>query len=309
MIASTIDPIRIGYFGDGPWAHRALEQLHSDPSVQISFVCGRFEQTDVTLKAIAEDYGLDFLTHPKINSDEFINISSRYNCDLFVSMSFNQIFREPLYSRPPLGTINCHAGKLPFYRGRNVLNWALINGESEFGITVHYIDDGIDTGDILTQNVYPISDEDDYGTVLARAHAECGTLLYDTVKRLQRGGVSRIPQDSISQFGTYCTMRVAGDETIDWLQCSRDVFNFVRAVCRPGPEARTWRREAELKINRVQYLPNAPVYKGIPGAVLRVDADGFLVKTGDSYVKVTEWTSIGKIRAGDRLSGRSERVD
>ena len=67
---------------------------------------------------------------------------------------------------PALGTINCHAGKLPFYRGRNVLNWAIINGESEFGITVHFIDDGIDTGDIIKQKTYPISLNDDYKSIL-----------------------------------------------------------------------------------------------------------------------------------------------
>ena len=89
---------------------------------------------------------------------------------------------------------------------------------------------------------------------------------------------------------------------MNWNQPSRDVFNFVRAICRPGPEARTFRGNAELRINRVRLVPEAPVYKGVPGAVLGPDADGFLVKTADSYVKVIEWGGVDRVRVGDRLT-------
>ena len=73
-------------------------------------------------------------------------------------MSFNQIFRKDIINLTPIGIINCHAGKLPFYRGRNILNWVLINDEKEFGITVHFVDEGIDTGDIILQKTFPITD-------------------------------------------------------------------------------------------------------------------------------------------------------
>ena len=99
-------------------------------------------------------------------------------------MSFNQIFKNNLINLPPLKIINCHAGKLPFYRGRNVLNWVLINDENEFGITVHFIDEGIDTGDIILQKTFKIDDTDDYQTLLSRAYKECGSILYDSI--LQR---------------------------------------------------------------------------------------------------------------------------
>ncbi|MDR1522244.1 MAG: hypothetical protein LBS28_05280 [Streptococcaceae bacterium] len=84
-----------------------------------------------------------------MNSKEVINLLKKYNADLFISMSFNQIFKSEIINLPRLKTINCHAGKLPFYRSRNILNWVLINDEKEFGITVHYVDEGIDTGDII----------------------------------------------------------------------------------------------------------------------------------------------------------------
>jgi methionyl-tRNA formyltransferase len=293
--------LRIGYFADGPWSHRALDRLLSDETVRIEFVCARHDAPDPVLKARAAGSGLEFMTHPLINSTEFLGRMRGYPCDLFVSMSFNQIFRHELMGLPPLGVINCHAGKLPFYRGRNILNWALINDEKEFGITVHYVDEGIDTGDVILQRCCPITDADDYSTLLTRAYEGCAHTLYDAIKAIQRNDVNPIPQSSIHPLGFYCSARIAGDERLDWNQSAREVFNFVRALCRPGPEARAFLGEAEIRINRVEYLPEAPRYKNVPGAVIGVEPNAFYVKTADSYVKVTEWSGCARPRIGDRF--------
>jgi methionyl-tRNA formyltransferase len=293
--------IRIGYFADGPWSHEALKRLLLDDTLQVVFVCARNDSPDPILKDKARENGLDFITHPKINSDEFLGRMIKYDCDLFVSMSFNQIFRTALINLPTLKTINCHAGKLPFYRGRNILNWALINDEKEFGITVHYVDEGIDTGDIILQRCYSISDEDNYATLLERAYEGCATNLYEAIKIVQDGNVKVILQKDINQLGTYCIARKEGDERLDWNQNSRDIFNFVRAICRPGPIARTYLGDVEIKINKIQYLTNAITYKGVVGSVVGVDSDGFFVKTLDSLIKVTEWIGYSKPRIGDRF--------
>lgn len=293
--------LKIGYFADGPWAHEALRKLLSDESLEIVFICARADNPDRVLGDIARENNLTFFTHHKINSEEFLDRVIGYECDLFVSMSFNQIFKGALINIPPLRTINCHAGKLPLYRGRNILNWALINDEVEFGITVHYVDEGIDTGDIILQSCYPISDNDDYSTLLQRAYGGCATILYDAIKLIQSGKVERIIQSDICEFGFYCVARKEGDERLCWNQKSRDVFNFVRAICRPGPEARTFLDTNEIKINKVQYLPDAKSYKGIFGSVVGVESTGFFVKTLDSFVKVTEWSGYSKPRIGDRF--------
>jgi methionyl-tRNA formyltransferase len=115
----------------------AFEKLIRDNSIKIGFICVRYDTKDKTLKNYCEKYNIDYLKHKNINSDEFLEKIKRYNCDLFVSMSFNQIFKKEIINISRLKTINCHAGKLPFYRGRNILNWVLINDEKEFGITVH----------------------------------------------------------------------------------------------------------------------------------------------------------------------------
>lgn len=294
--------LRIGYFADGPWSHKALERMLADSTIEVAFVCARHDKPDKQLRIISKENSINFFSHPRINSFEFFELVSKYKCDIFVSMSFNQIFKKELFSLPPLGSINCHAGKLPFYRGRNVLNWVLINNENDFGITVHFIDEGIDTGDIILQRTYKIEDTDDYSTLLTRAYQECSLILYDSIKLLQAGPVRIVKQIDIDPIGSYCTTRIQGDEIINWNQNSREVFNFVRAICEPGPIARTFLDSVEVEINKVSYLPNARNYKGIPGSVIGVEFEAFFVKTKDSLVKVTEWSNYQKPKLGDRFN-------
>ncbi len=300
----TAERISIGYFGDGIWAHEAFKLLVADTAVVIRFVCLRSGSQDAVLSGLAEKHGVPVLKHPNINSSEFIARVRAENCDLLVSMSFNQIFSREIIDIRPRGIINCHAGKLPFYRGRNILNWVLINDEKEFGITVHYVDEGIDTGDILAQECLPITDADDYSTLLIKAHAGCAQILYRTITDIRLGRAVARRQVDIHPIGFYCGLRRAGDEMIDWSCSSREVFNLVRAVCRPGPQALSTFAGQDLRINRVSLIPGAPAYRGIPGQVVGKTAGGLVIKTGDTTVEVIEYDYALKIRIGDRL-GRS----
>ena len=161
--------INIGYFADGPWSHYAFEKLVEDDGITFSFICVRFDTIDSTLKEYCEKYKIDYLKDKNINSPSFLSKISEYKCDLFISLSFNQIFKKEIINIPTLKTINCHAGKLPFYRGRNVLNWVLINDENEFGITIHFIDEGIDSGNIVAQRKFPTSWEDTGKTIYEKS--------------------------------------------------------------------------------------------------------------------------------------------
>ena len=294
-----MEKFKIGYFADGPWSHETFNLLILDETISIEFIVPRTDTKDHTLKNLALENGIDYLYGVKINSPEFIEKASSYNCDLFVSMSFNQIFRKEIINIPHLKTINCHAGKLPFYRGRNILNWALINDENEFGITVHYIDEGIDTGDIILQRLYPITDNDNYSTLLEVAFKECAAVLNESIKLIQLGKVKRIKQSEIHSVGFYCGQRKDGDEIIDWNQTSREIFNFVRSLCEPGPIATTFCEGEEIKINTVKLVKNAPIYKGIVGQLLSKTKDGFLIKTSDSFIEIIEFYS--KLKVGKRL--------
>ena len=293
--------IRIGYFADGPWSHGALDKLVSDVEMDIRFICARHDNPDPILREKSITLGIPFMTHVNINSNEFLNILRTHECDILVSMSFNQIFRPTLIKLTSMGIINCHAGKLPFYKGRNILNWALINDETDFGVTVHYVDEGIDTGDVIMQEFLKITDEDNYATLLERSYKACPELLYSALRKIIQGEVLPIKQKDIHPVGFYCSARKPGDEILNWNQSSRDIFNFVRAICCPGPSARCWLGEDEIKINRVEFLPDAPKYKGILGSILCVEKRGFLVKTADSFVRVVSWEANVRLRVGDRL--------
>jgi methionyl-tRNA formyltransferase len=293
--------MRIGYFADGPWSHNALDKILNDKTLKVVFICARFDTQDQVLKEKAAFHEIPFVVHQNINSKEFRGFLTDSACDIFVSMSFNQIFKKEVIDIPSNKIINCHAGKLPYYRGRNILNWALINDEKEFGVTVHYVDSGIDTGDIILQRVYFINDDDSYSTLLNRSYMYCAEILIDAIKVIQSGEVKRIRQDSIHPVGSYFPQRKLGDEKLDWSLPSRGVFNFVRAISKPGPSAVTFIGEIEVLINCVELIPDAPTYKASPGAILKKEGDFLFVKTGDSFVKVTEWTSSAKLKVGDRL--------
>ncbi|HBI59659.1 MAG TPA: formyl transferase [Lachnospiraceae bacterium] len=293
--------MKIGYFADGPWAHKAFDRIIADDTLEIRFITVRFDKRDSELLRRAEENHIPVELSENINAEKFIHRIRQYDVELFVSMSFDQIFRTEMINIPPYKTINCHAGKLPFYRGRNILNWALINDEKEFGITVHYLDEGIDTGDIILQETYAITDKDDYSTLLERAYEGCADVLYRAIKMIQRNEVRRVRQSDIDPIGWYCGMRKAGDEIIDWNKSSREIFNFIRALCIPGPQAVSWIDGKKICINKAEMIEGAPIYKNTTGQIVGKAENGFVVKTGDTTLKITEYTYAGKIKIGDRL--------
>tara|TARA_B100000508_G_scaffold139995_1_gene139618 strand:+ start:3681 stop:4577 length:897 start_codon:yes stop_codon:yes gene_type:complete len=297
--------VRIAYYGDGPWAHKALVQL-LELNYDVRIVVVRFDKKDERLIEIAEANGIEVSWTKNVNHSDWIEKMKAISADLAISMSFNQIVRSELRSLFPLGFINCHAGKLPNYRGRNILNWALINDEREIGVTCHYIDDGIDTGDIIRQEVFPIDDTDDYATLLKKAIDLCPDVLLKAVEDIKKDTVVRTPQPKL---GSYFIARKEGDEFVNWNSSSKDVFNFVRAITTPGPWARSRvqraKFEALVKIKKVEIITDFPNYKCINGAVVGLNADNKpMVKTDSGAVVLSEYGSDREgfsLRVGDRL--------
>lgn len=293
------EKLKIGYLADGIWGQNALKLISSDDDFDIKFVVPRFDTPDDVLKQMALGFGIDCFLFKNINSEEFLEVISKYNCDILVSMSFNQIFKPIILSKYKI--INCHAGKLPFYRGRNILNWVLINDEKEFGITAHYVDEGVDTGDIIIQKTYPITNKDNYRTLLNVAYKECPYVLFEALKLTRSGNAHIIKQNTIDPIGLYCGKRQKGDELINWNSTSRELFNFIRAICIPGPMAKSYLNNKEVFINSAEIIDEAPIYKGISGQVLYKEGTALVVKTKDSILKITEYTYDGSIKIGDRF--------
>ena len=298
--------MKIGYFADGPWSHKSLEKIIEDPRYEIAFIVPRFENQDPILKLFAKKLNVDFLVLKNVNSIKSLKILESYNADLFVSMSFNQIIKKNLINSVPKGFINCHAGKLPFYRGRNVLNWVLINGEKDFGITVHYIDEGIDTGDIILQKTIQIEDCDNYGTLLEKAYANCAELLVKSLNLIINNNVNVIKQNDIHPQGSYCRGRKEGDEILDWKNNCTIIHNFVRALTIPGPCARTFLNNTEIMLYDSEKLETISEEYSDPGTVLEVKKNKLIIKTATYDLLITKYSIIGdnylKIKKGDILS-------
>lgn len=285
--------IRIGYFGDGPWASLALDKITAAPDrFQIAFITPRYDTQDPALKEWAEKLNVSFLPHENVNDPAFLDQIRTFGCDVLVSMSFNQILKTDIIHLTPHGFINCHAGALPFYRGRNPLNWALINDEKEFGITVHYVDEGIDTGDIIRQNMVPISQSDTYASLLDKAFSHCPETLMQALDDIARDTVVRTKQETIHPVGFYCGRRRAGDEIINWIDTSRNLYNFIRAITLPGPGARTTSAKGEVAILSARMIENSPTYIATCGEVVGRRQEGCIVKTGDTTLLICEIACI-----------------
>jgi len=300
--------VKIGYFADGLWSHLALEKLVDDDRFELCFIVPRYDTQDCVLKEWAEKLSIDFLPIKNVNSSDSINMFKKYEADLFISMSFNQILKSEILQVVPLGFINCHAGKLPFYRGRNILNWALINDEKEYGVTVHYVDEGVDTGDIIEQEVEPITDHDNYATLLDRAVQLCAKVLFKAVSKIEAGTVTRKKQIENHMVGFYCGYRRDGDEWVDWSWSSRKIFNFIRGISKPAPCARTLYSEQEVVIESAEIIKWAPNYIDIPGTIVGKDGNTLVVKSGDSTIKLNTvyFTIPSKKQAVFRVGQRFE---
>ena len=263
--------------------------------IEIAFIVPRYDVQDPVLKDWARKIGVDYVPIHNVNSQDSLIRLERYNVDLMVSMSFDQILKKDIIQLAPKGFINCHAGNLPFYRGRNILNWALINDAKEFGVTIHFIDEGIDTGDIILQDVAPISDYDDYSTLLDRAVELCADMLYQAVDIIANGEEKKVQQNTVHPIGFYCGRRREGDEWIDWNWSSRRIFNFVRSITTPGPCARTLMNDKLVTVQKVSMIENAPRYIGTPGEIVGKEGQYLIVKTGDSTVRLEEYELSSKM--------------
>lgn len=278
--------MKIGYFADGPWSHLALEGLIAEGH-KICFIVPRYDTRDPILREWSEKLRIPFLLSSNVNELTFLQTLRPFEADLFVSMSFNQILKQEIIRLAPKGFINCHAGKLPFYRGRNPLNWALINGETTMGVTVHYVDKGIDTGDIIHQDEVLILPEDDYGTLLDKAVEACPAALLKAIAKIDAGDYRPIVQSTIHPVGSYFGQRKDGDEIIDWDWPSTRIHNFIRALASPAPGARSKKDGVqEVTFWRSELIKEAPSYISTPGEVVGRTGEGVVIKSGTSTLLV-----------------------
>tara|TARA_A100001035_G_C27774878_1_gene498409 strand:- start:1350 stop:2255 length:906 start_codon:yes stop_codon:yes gene_type:complete len=287
------------FYGHGPWASNTLKKLLKRKDLKVNLVVSRFPSGDKDIESICKIYSKQYVLVENIN-EYFVRKNLFF--DLGISVSYDQIFKSNTIISHKKALINCHAGNLPDFKGRNIINWAIINNLKEFGITVHFVNEGIDTGDIILQKLIEIKDNDDYKDLLLKAYKVCPELVINSLDIILKNKFNGIPQNKIKKFPIYCSRRREGDEIINWNNTSLEIFNFIRALVYPGPYAQTFINGVRVYIKKAEYIKEAPVYKDCPGSILKKENSVLTVKTGDSYIFIKEWDCDILLKIGDRFN-------
>lgn len=197
------------------------------------------------VKVFAEQNGIAVLQPEKLKNPQFIQSLKDINPDIAVVVAFRMLPKE-VWQLPRLGTFNLHASLLPQYRGAAPINWAIINGEKETGVTTFLLDEQIDTGNILLQKTIPIGDTETAGELHDRLMFHGAELVVETIKMLTQGDIAPIPQNQININGELKPAPKIFKETcrIKWNEPYNRVFNLIRGLS-PYPAAWT-----ELKVQR-----------------------------------------------------------
>ena len=250
------------------------------------------------VKVLAETAGLPVMQPLKVRAPEFIDSVRELAPDLIVVIAFGQILPKALLEVPRFGCINIHASLLPRYRGAAPINWCIINGETETGITTMQMDVGLDTGDMLMKRSTPIDPDEDSSALHDRLAALGSRTLLETLDLLDRETL--VPEVQDDALSCYAPMLKKEDGSIDWTRDALTIKNLVRGVT-PWPGAFTGWDGKTLKIFRVSVATGA----GSPGEVLRADREGLEVACGSGSLLIGELQLEGRKRlpAAEFLAG------
>jgi methionyl-tRNA formyltransferase len=226
--------------------------------------------------------------------------------DLGVLAFVTDIIPPRVFNAPRLGSICYHPSILPRYRGSSAINWAVINGEAQTGLTIFWVDQGIDTGDILLQKTVEVGPSETTGEVyFNKLYPQGVAAVLEAVALIAQGQAPRIPQDHSK--GTYdppCDERVAG---LDWSKAGHQVFNFIRG-CDPQPGATTSFRGEKVKFYNAAFL-GLP-HNAAPGDILEVTDKGLKVAVNGGAILITRFRTkeLGKVKAPDFIAARKPEV-
>lgn len=241
------------------------------------------------VKKMAVQHGIKVLQPVNLKSPEFMNELAQMAPDLIVTAAYGRILPPEVLALPEYGCLNVHASLLPAYRGAAPVNWALIKGEEQTGVTIMLMDEGLDTGDILTQKTIPVSQEDDAGRltdVLAQLGAE---MLPRVIRSWLDGEIEPVPQNE--DDASYAPMMKRETGEIDWAASSLEIHNLIRGTY-PWPGAYTWCEGRRLKIHKAK-INNQPelletVRSCEPGTICLCGATSISVACGSGAIDLLE---------------------
>lgn len=286
------DPLlKVVFMGTPDFAVPCLEALLKDSTIQVTAVVTQPDRPKgrgrhllpPPVKSAAVAAGIPVLQPEKIKAPEVIAELKKLAPDLIVVVAFGQFLPESLLNLPPLGCINVHASLLPKYRGAAPIHWAIMQGETETGVTTMYMDKGMDTGDMILKKTTPISPELTTGELHDQLMAQGAELLTETVELLRSGKAPRTKQDNA--LATYASLLKRDTERIDWNRSATEIHNQVRGL-NPWPGAFAKTTDFRLKVWRTKVIDTTQ--QGIAGTITACTPEGFTVQTGCGILELCQ---------------------
>ena len=315
------ESLRIVYLGTPEFAVEPLRRLVEGGYNVVGVVtmpdkpAGRGHKLQPSaVKSFAVEHNLPLLQPEKLKDEAFLDALRRWNADLQIVVAFRML-PEVVWSMPRLGTFNLHASLLPQYRGAAPINWAIINGETQTGITTFFLQHDIDTGEVIRQTSVPIGDTDDAGTVHDRLMMLGGDLVLETVDAIIDGTVKAVPQATLEDGVPLRPAPKIFKETcrICWDKPVRTICNLVRGLS-PYPAAWTELQVVGGTPQSVKVFRTAPIEEDLPEGMQPgdIDTDGktyLHVAAADGCVDVLELQLPGHKRLGTGEFLRGFRID
>ncbi|QIZ07399.1 methionyl-tRNA formyltransferase [Priestia megaterium] len=248
--------------------------------------------TPPPVKVEALKHSIPVFQPEKIRQEEELEKILSLNPDLIVTAAFGQILPNKLLEAPKYGCINVHASLLPELRGGAPIHYAIMQGKQKTGVTIMYMVEKLDAGDILTRIEVPIAEEDNVGTLHIKLSTAGAKLLAETLPLLLEGRLTPKPQNN--EEATFAANIKREQEKINWTKTGEEIFNHIRAL-NPWPVAFTTVNGQVLKIWRSEKVSGQKME--VPGTIINIESDGFSVSTGnETAIKIIELQPSGKTR-------------
>ncbi len=258
------------------------------------------------VKVFAEKRGLKIYQPSLLKEESFIREISKISPDLLIVVSYGKILPKEVLDIPEIYAINLHASLLPKYRGAAPINWAIINGETETGITIIKMNEYMDQGDILTSRKVKIEPEDTAGSLSDRLARIGADSLLETIELIEKDKAVQLSQDD--RAATFAPRIKKDDARIDWSKTSVEISNFIRGM-NPHPGAFTYIGEKLVKIWKTKSLSAPEGYNA--GEIVGLKKEqGIVVSTGKGYLLITELQLEAKkrMRAVEFLRGHKVKI-
>ncbi len=310
--------VRVAVFAYHDIGYECLKVLIDEDEEIVAVVTHEDDPNEeIWFQSVAEFarmHHLPVYTPSSPNTPAFIDLMRGLAPDLILSFYYRRLLSKELLAIPRLGGINLHGSLLPKYRGRCPVNWVLINGETETGVTLHYMIEKADAGDIIAQRPVSIEMEDTALSLFHKLTDAAAQLFKDTYPVIKTGTAPRIPQDS--RLATTFGGRRPDDGRVTWEKSALAIYNLIRAVTRPYPGAFTFYRGSKLYLWAASVNRQASsVNSGLPGTIQQIQlGEGVFVGTGSGNLLLTRLQLEGEeelpadlfaqhygLQAGERL--------